>query len=509
MPSLNKHLFSSSICAGAAFSLAFFFASARAGAEDFEFFEKSVRPVLAERCYKCHSVQSGKSKGGLLLDTKDGLLKGGDNGPAIVPGDPAKSRLIEAVRYANPDLQMPPKDKGQRLDERQVADLVSWIKSGAPDPRVVATTAANAGYDFAAARKQWAFRPPAEPAIPEVRQKDWPKSDIDRFILAKLEEKGLPPAPPADRRTLIRRATYDLIGLPPTAEEVEAFVNDPDPAAFAKVVDRLLASPRYGQRWGRHWLDVVRYTDVADARELAGGAPLPLNWRYRDWVVDAFNSDMPYTQFIENQIAGDLLPPPPQRGGQPDSTDSASSPQSGSLHAGRINAEGIVATGVYAIGEWGAGDSDREKMLTDIADDQVDVTGRAFLGLTLACARCHDHKFDPIPSADYYSLAGIFFNSHILPEPGSKTAGTPLLKIPLADPAQLPERKKIDAEVSQTQRGIETAKDDAVASPCRPSHADAGAVCRRTETERICLEPLGRPSGCNRRRCGRRRQTTR
>ena len=436
--------FSTVLALGVAFLLTF--AASRAFGEDFEFFEKNVRPVLAERCYKCHSVASGKSKGGLLLDTKDGLLKGGDNGPAIVPRDPGKSRLIEAVRYGNPDLQMPPpKDKGQRLDERQVADLVAWVKSGAPDPRVAAVVASNGGYDFAAARRQWAFHPPVEPAVPEVRQKDWVKGEIDRFILAKLEEKGLKPAPAADRRTLIRRATYDLIGLPPTAEEVEAFVNDPDPAAFAKVVDRLLASPRYGQRWGRHWLDVVRYTDVADSRELAGGGTLPVNWRYRDWVVDAFNRDLPYDQFIVNQIAGDLLVPP---GGRP----------------GQINADGIIATGAYAIGEWGTGDSDKEKMLTDIVDDQIDVTGRAFLGLTLACARCHDHKFDPIPSADYYSLAGIFFSSHILPDPGKKTEGSPILKIPLAEPTQLPERQRIEAKIAETQRKIEAANDDAVAA---------------------------------------------
>ncbi len=237
--------------------------------EDFEFFEQRIRPILVESCYKCHSANSEKVKGGLLLDTREGMLKGGDTGPAIVPGDVEKSLLIKAVRYVDKDLQMPPKDK--RLPENQIADLVTWVKMGAPDPRTASgQTSGKAtqkpGYDFAAARKQWAFHAPEDPPVPVVKNKKWAKSPIDNFILAKLEEKKLKPAPAADKRMLIRRATFDLIGLPPTPEEVDAFLRDKSLEAFAKVVDRLLASPHYGERWGRHWLDVVRYTDSLDSR---------------------------------------------------------------------------------------------------------------------------------------------------------------------------------------------------------------------------------------------------
>ncbi len=414
------------------------FLSARA--DNIEFFEKKIRPLLVEQCYKCHSTAAGKSKGELLLDSRDNLLKGGENGPSIVPGDPEKSRLIEAVRYSNPDLQMPP--KGQRLSAEQVADLVEWVKMGAPDPRTGQPVVSLAGsYDYAAARKLWAFTPPKDPAIPQVQHSDWVKSPIDRFILSKLEAAGLSPAPPADKRTLIRRATYDLTGLPPTSQEVEAFVADNSPDAFAKLVDRLLASPAYGERWARHWLDVVRYTDSFDSRAVAGGQDITAAWRYRDWVVKAFNTDLPYNQFIADQIAGDLLP---KKG--PDDFD------------------GLIATGVYVMGNWPGGDADRKKMLTDVVDDQVDLTGRAFMGLTLACARCHDHKFDPIPTADYYSLAGIFFSSHFLPDPGSPTAGGPLLRIPLINAAEQEKIKQRDLRIADLQKQLDKQTADAYQS---------------------------------------------
>ncbi len=404
---------------------------ATARADDVEFFEKKIRPLLVEQCYKCHSTAAGKSKGALLLDTKQDVLKGGENGPVIVPGDPDKSRLIEAVRYTNPDLQMPP--KGKRLTPEQVADVVVWVKMGAPDPRTAPAGNPLAGsYDYAAARKLWAFSPPKEPAIPAVARKDWIKLPIDAFILSKLEERGLAPAPPADKRTLIRRATYDLTGLPPTPEEVEAFVADASPDAFAKLIDRLLASPAYGERWARHWLDVVRYADSFDARAVNGDGDMTASWRYRDWVVSAFNTDLPYNQFVARQIAGDLLPKK-----SPDDFD------------------GLVATGVYVIGNWPGGDADRKKMLTDIVDDQVDVTGRAFMGVTLACARCHDHKFDPIPTADYYSLAGIFFSSHFLPDPGSPTAGGPLLKIPLMTASEKEKNKHRESQIAELRKQVD------------------------------------------------------
>lgn len=416
-------------------AVGFFVAGAKA--DNIEFFEKKIRPLLVEQCYKCHSIAAGKSKGELLLDSRDNLLKGGENGPSIVPGDPDKSRLIEAVRYTNPDLQMPP--KGQRLSPEQVADLVAWVKMGAPDPRTGQPAVSLAGsYDYAAARKLWAFTPPKDPAIPQVQRSDWLKSPIDRFILSKLESAGLSPAPPADKRTLIRRANYDLTGLPPTPQEVEAFVADNSPDAFAKLVDRLLASPAYGERWARHWLDVVRYTDSFDSRAVAGGQDITAAWRYRDWVVKAFNNDLPYNQFVADQIAGDLLP---KQG--PDDFD------------------GLVATGVYVMGNWPGGDADRKKMLTDVVDDQVDLTGRAFMGLTLACARCHDHKFDPIPTADYYSLAGIFFSSHFLPDPGSPTAGGPLLRIPLINATEQEKIRQRESRIAELQKQLENQTADA------------------------------------------------
>ena len=255
----------------------------------------------------------------------------------------------------------------------------------------------------------WSFRPVKRPPVPEIRNtKHEIRNAIDHFILAKLNAKGLSPAKPADKRTLIRRVTFDLIGLPPSPEEVEAFVADPSPDAYEKLIDRLLASPAYGERWGRHWLDLVRYCDSFDARGVGGAEDCADAWRYRDWVVKAINADMPYDQFIRMQIAGDVLPLPPSQ-----------------------RADGIIATGMLAIGNWGGGDADKEKLLTDIVDDQIDVVGRSVMGLTIACARCHDHKFDPIPTRDYYALAGIFFSSHILPNVGPKTNGPPMLRIPL------------------------------------------------------------------------------
>jgi hypothetical protein len=417
-----------------------------AHAEDFEFFEKHIRPVLVENCYECHSAESEKLKGGLRLDLREGLLKGGDTGPAIVPGDPENSLLIKAVRYTDKDLQMPPKDK--KLADAQIADLVAWVSLGAPDPRVYTNQTSHRAvfkpaYDYATARNQWAYRTPDDPAVPSIKNRDWAKSPIDHFILAKLEAKQFSPAPMADKRTLIRRATLDLTGLPPTPAEIDAFLQDTSPDAFKKVVDRLLASPHYGEHWARHWLDVVRYTDSTDARSLGSEADTGDAWRYRDWVVGAFNRDLPYDQFIRQQIAGDLLQP-----SEPD----------------QIDTNAIIATGVYAIGNWGNGDADKDKILTDIADDQVDVTGRAFLGLTLACARCHDHKFDPIPTADYYSLAGIFFSSHILPKLTPKGQGENLLRIPLISKAEVERRKQRESRMAELEKQITTLTDEQSAS---------------------------------------------
>jgi hypothetical protein len=411
------------------------FTPSSAHAQAVDVFEKKIRPLLAERCYECHSPAGKSIKGGLRLDTPEDLLKGGDSGPVVVPGDPDKSRLILAVRHTLSDLKMPPKT---RLSDREVADLTEWVKLGAVVPAVAPLPAGppRVEADLTEARKAWQYQPPKEPAPPEVKNGAWVKSPVDRFILARLEAKGLAPAAPADRRTLIRRATIDLTGLPPTPEEVEAFAADESPDAFAKVIDRLLASPAYGERWARHWLDVVRYTDSFDARGLGGAGDVAEAWRYRDWVVKAFNDDLPYDQFVINQIAGDMLQPKPGPDGKP-------------------NTDGLVATGVYVIGEWGTGDADKQKMLTDIVDDQIDVTGRAFLGLTLACARCHDHKFDPISAEDYYGMAGIFFSSHILPDPGARTSGSPVLRVPLLTPDDQKRREADQARVAELQKQIE------------------------------------------------------
>ena len=422
-------------------------------ADDFELFEKKIRPIFLENCYKCHSADAEKLKGGLRLDNKEGILKGGESGPAIVPGDVEKSLIVKAVRYTDKDLQMPPKDK--KLSAAQIADLEAWVKMGAPDPRTELVQSPKSKvqspvspYDFTAARTNWAFRRPRNSPIPKIKNKAWPKSPIDNFILAKLEEKKLSPAPPADKRTLIRRATFDLIGLPPSPKEISDFLADQSSDAFARVVERLLASPQYGERWGRHWLDVVRYTDSVDARVVGGAEDVAEIWRYRDWVVNAFNRDLPYDQFITQQIAGDLLPPPAPDG---------------------INTNAIIATGMYAVGAWGNGDADKEKILTDIADDAVDVTSRAFLGITMACARCHDHKFDPIPTADYYSLAGIFFSTHIIPKLAAKGAGESMLRIPLAPKAELEKREKDQARTVELDKAIEKAFDDEISALAKKS----------------------------------------
>ncbi|HLJ97431.1 MAG TPA: PSD1 and planctomycete cytochrome C domain-containing protein [Gemmataceae bacterium] len=414
-----------------------------------DFFETEIRPLLAERCQRCHG--ESKPKSGLRLTSRDGVLRGGENGPAAVPGKPEESLLIQAIRYEG-ELKMPPNEK---LTQIQIDRLTRWVKLGLPWPesrpdKAVAVARQAEQYEITDEQhKFWSFQPLTDGSPPVVRNAAWCQSPIDRFILAGLEARGLAPAPPADKRTLIRRATFDLTGLPPTPAELDAFLADPEPDAFVKVVDRLLDSPHYGERWARHWLDVVRYTDSFDARILSGpGTIMDITeaYRYRDWVVNAFNQDLPYDQFILHQIAGDLIPP---------------------KEPGGVNIPGIVATGLLAIGNWGGGDADKEKLLTDIADDQVDVVSRAFLGLTVACARCHDHKFDPIPTEDYYSLAGIFFSSHILQDPGPKTNGPPMLRIPLVPKAEWEQHQWLKARITALQTEIEKANREHLAGLIR------------------------------------------
>ena len=352
--------------------------------EQIDFFEKQIRPVLASKCYKCHSAEADKVKGGLLLDTREGIREGGDSGHAVVPGDTHESLILKALRWQDKDMRMPPEKEGGKLSDAVIADFERWIKMGAPDPRDGAAPAASRKWmDLEKAKGFWAFQTPKASPPPEVQDARWPKTDLDRFILAAQEKKGLQPVGDADRRTLIRRLTYDLIGLPPTPEEVDAFVHDSSPDALAKTVDRLLASPQFGERWGRHWLDVARFAESTGKER---NFTFPAAWRYRDYVIASVNADKPYDEFIREQIAGDLLP-------------AASSAE---------HDEHVIATGFLALGPKGLNEKNPEQFRVDQIDEQIDATSRGVLGLTVACARCHDHKFDPIPQRDYYALAGIF-----------------------------------------------------------------------------------------------------
>jgi hypothetical protein len=356
--------------------------------EQVDLFEKKIRPLLVEHCHKCHSGQAKKLKGELLLDSRAGLLKGGEGGRVIVPGQPDNSRLIEAISYKNPDLQMPPRGK---LPDGAIAELTAWVKMGAPWPKEKVNTSGNR-YVFnlqERKRKHWCWQPLHPEGPPAVKDTTWPRDSIDRFILAKLEAKGLKPADAADRRTLIRRLYFDLIGLPPEPAEVEAFVADVSAEPYAKVVDRLLASPHFGERWGRHWLDLVRY---AESRGHEYDYTLPNAFQYRDYVIRAFNADVPYNQFVLEHIAGDLLP------------RARLNPEQG------FN-ESILGTGYWFLGEQVHSPVDTCQDKADRFDNMLDVMSKTFLGLTVSCARCHDHKFDAISTKDYYSLCGFLESS--------------------------------------------------------------------------------------------------
>ena len=378
-----------------------------------EFFESRIRPLLTDVCQECHGTR--KQKGDLRLDSRAGWMKGGASGAVIVPGKPDDSLLISAVRYWDKDLQMPPK---HALEPAEVNDLIEWVKRGAPDPRTEAPAAEAPAkiastIDFEKGRKHWAFQPVSTPPRPAVQDKAWAWNDVDGFTLDRMEMVGVKPAPDADRRMLLRRATYDLTGLPPTPAEVDAFVNDTAPDAFARVVDRLLASPRYGERWGRHWLDVVRYADTCGN---ASDYPVPQAFKYRNYVLQAFNDDRPFDQFVREQLAGDLLP--------------TASEDERQRH--------VIATGYLAMARHFAG-GEGEPHLT--IDDAIDNMGHAFLGLSINCARCHDHKFDPISSHDYYALYGIF-SSTTFPHPGSEGKNRPLNLVPLVPKAEAEQLSK-------------------------------------------------------------------
>ena len=374
--------------------------------EQLAFFETKIRPVLVDRCYECHSADAAELGGSLLLDSRKGIVIGGDTEPPVIPNDPDQSLLIRAVSYSDVKLRMPPDEK---LPDDEIESLQAWIAMGAPDPReenTVQTYKDRTAIDWVAGRDFWSLRPIKQPSLPAVQNAAWPVSELDRFILSRIESNGLQPSQDADQRTLIRRATFDLIGMPPTPSEIDAFIHDSSPDAFAMLIDRLLSSRHYGERWGRYWLDVVRYSDTAGDNS---DFPIPQMVRYRDWVINAFNRDLPYDDFVRHQLAGDLLP----------------------YNSRDEKFEQTIATGYIAgARRFGSRVDDYPQHLT--IEDTIDNVGRAFLGATINCARCHDHKFDPFSNADYYALYGIFHSTRY-PWPGIELEQKQRDLIPLVD----------------------------------------------------------------------------
>jgi len=432
-----------------------------------EFFEKDVRPLLVKYCYECHSA--GDVDGGLNLDSKAGVASGGDSGVVVVAGAPEQSLLIEAVRYKNQDLQMPPKG---RMSDAAIAILEKWVRLGVPDSRTENRpgTVRPTGMTIEDGRDFWSFKPVADPAVPSVENGDWVQTPIDAFVLAKLEGRKTGPAEQADKRTLIRRVTFDLIGLPPTPEEIAAFLADKSSDAFEKVVERLLESPQYGVRWGRHWLDVARY---ADSNGLDENLAFGNAWRYRDYVVDSFNDDKPFDQFLIEQLAGDLVP--------------------GSTR------ETKTATGFLVLGAKVLAEPDKEKLFMDTIDEQLDTIGKAFLGMTIGCVRCHDHKFDPIKQTDYYALAAILKSTRTF---GDTQTG--VIKhwheYSMATEDELADLKKINAELAKKKSAASSFKSRATVKlrdEARAKAADYLAAAAKfspdtslTEVSAIA-EPLG------------------
>jgi hypothetical protein len=401
-------------------------ASPREDAAAVAFFETKIRPVLVQHCYQCHSESAGMSEGSLLVDSRDGLRSGGDRGAAVVPGKPDASLLLQAIKHADSDLRMPP--KRERLADSVISDFETWIRSGAVDPRVQTVgSGPRPPVDYEAGRQHWAMQPPVRHAVPDVQRADWPVTDLDRFVLSKLESEGLAPSPDAEPATLLRRLHFDLVGLPPSPDDRSAFLRnvrmDGVDSAMGAEVSRLLESQQFGERWGRHWLDVARF---AESSGKEANISFPYAWRYRDYVIDCFNDDVPFDRFIIEQIAGDLLP--------------HESPQE--------RARLLIATGFLAIGAKNLDEANGFQFLADVIDEQIDAVSRAVLANSIACARCHDHKFDPFTMRDYYALAGVFASTQTFfgtaVSPANRVGGDPL---PLPIKAGLPVlHKGISAE---------------------------------------------------------------
>lgn len=431
--------------------------------EGVEFFEKKVRPLLATNCYNCHSANTN-AKGGLRVDDREGLLVGGGRGAAIVPGDPEKSLILKAIQQTDDKLKMPP---GKKLADEEIGILKQWIEQGAAWPKVrLPASIGEAPSEYEGLRKShWAWQLLASVTVPTVKDVAWPRDDIDRFVLAKLEEKQLPPVADADKVTLIRRITFDVTGLPPTPREVDEFVADTSPDSVTKLVDRLLASSAYGEQWARHWLDVARYAEsTGSSRNL----PLPHAWRYRDYVVRAFQQDKPYNQFVQEQIAGDLLP--------------ANSPAE--------RDERQIATGFLALGVKDVNQRFKVRYIMDNVDEQIDTVTRSVLGLTASCARCHDHKFDPIPTAEYYGLAGIFRSTDICDGLRNKMGGgglayydtKALISLSSATQTASVESAKLDElkkAVEEARKEFETLRDSAAGGEKAPNGRPKRQVARQ------------------------------
>ena len=423
-------------------------ATATVSAEHRAFFETKIRPVLVQHCYSCHSADAKKLGGRLFLDTRDGILAGGESGPALIAGRPDESLLIQSLRYQ--DLEMPPK---ARLPEAVVNDFVEWVKIGAPDPRGKGAKDAKPTSTAAGSEKEilWSTRPVANPPLPAVKAAAWGRDPVDRFVLAKVEAAGLAPVADATPATLVRRLFYDLTGLPPTLAQVNAFVADhakTGPRAVEQLVDQLLASPHFGERWGRHWLDVARFGESNGNDGLSRNASFPHAWRYRDYVIQSFNAGVPYDRFITEQIAGDLLP--------------AASPAERDRH--------LIATGFLALGSKPA-KAMNDNFDMDIVADQIDAVGSGILGLSVACARCHDHKHDPIPTRDYYALAGLFTSTETLWGTAAKepltAPATPLHELQTA-PRILPPPATKPAKVAAAADAMAAAAKPAKPAPPAP-----------------------------------------